>query len=686
MKKFIALLLAVFMLVPAAYADSTVSGELETVLVAVKNKIDVPDELNVFESNISEYNEQVYYNFDWYSPDYEKSMSVSADKEGNIRHYYDYSQKAGTKRISPVSKKEIIAFAQDFIKKVVPEMYSDPTDVLVLEDKNYSADGSLRYTLTFERKKNSVLVKDNFVNIVVCITDEDMPYIRNMSVNLDLKTSFAESGDEIENIVQKYRETFPEEIVYRNEYNHDWKETGKNKWKGVLIYRIKDNDAGYISVQTGEKVSEDKGDDVIFREESSDSAAGALKDTNESYLTPEELKEITAVEGLLSISQIEKDVKKLPYIKFPAGVVLKSSNLSKNDEGKYIYNLSYSNEKEDSYSYLYMNAYADSGKLISFYQSSKNHTEKETLSDYQIGIAKQNTEKFLTSVAAAEFSETRLEKCEGKNGYVDSHYYRSIDGVKHISEGISVTYDAENHIITSFSLNFTDTGFPTPETAITRKEAYDKINEYSPIIKMYIRSGGKYVLCATLEKKGVIIDALTGEIKNAYKEQNQSFFYEDISGHWAEEAATKLAEIQIGFEGGKLNPDSNITQEEFLRFSASGIYGKYYHTYETEDLYENLIREKVISEEEKNPSANITREDAFVFIIRMAGLEKVAKLENIYKVNYADSHLLSEGKIGYCAILSGLGVVCGDGGCLRPQDNTTYAETVIMLYRYLLTL
>lgn len=73
-------------------------------------------------------------------------------------------------------------------------------------------------------------------------------------------------------------------------------------------------------------------------------------------------------------------------------------------------------------------------------------------------------------------------------------------------------------------------------------------------------------------------------------------------------------------------------------------------------------------------------------MIRMAKLEKVATLENIYKIDYADSTLLSDGKIGYCAILSGLGVICGNGGYLRPQDALTRAEAIIMLYRYLLTI
>ena len=113
---------------------------------------------------------------------------------------------------------------------------------------------------------------------------------------------------------------------------------------------------------------------------------------------------------------------------------------------------------------------------------------------------------------------------------------------------------------------------------------------------------------------------------------------------------------------------------------------KYYANYTQEELYDVLITDKIISEGEKSPDALITREQAFIYIIRLAGLERVAKLENIYKIEYADSHLLTNGKIGYSAILSGLNVIEGDGGSLRPKDNLTRAETIVILYRYLLTL
>ena len=114
--------------------------------------------------------------------------------------------------------------------------------------------------------------------------------------------------------------------------------------------------------------------------------------------------------------------------------------------------------------------------------------------------------------------------------------------------------------------------------------------------------------------------------------------------------------------------------------------GRYYDGYTTEELYDRLVRDGYITEEEKAPESQVKREDAFVHVIRMAGLERVAKLTEIYRVTYGDQAELSEGKLGYAAILSGLGVICGDGGNLRPQDALTRAEAIALAHKYLLSL
>ena len=215
-------------------------------------------------------------------------------------------------------------------------------------------------------------------------------------------------------------------------------------------------------------------------------------------------------------------------------------------------------------------------------------------------------------------------------------------------------------------------------------DAYNKILEIAPIEKLYVKSNGEYVLCYTANNSNVRIDAFTGKL--TYKESNnRNFEYADIGGHWAEEAITNLSQIQLGLKGENFYPDNKITQEDLFRLFYSGMRNNYYLDATTDELYKRLISDNVITEEEKEPKASVTRENAFVYMIRLAELERVAKLSDIYKVNFADRDKLSEGNLGYAAILSGMGVICGDGGTLRPTDTIPRAETAAMLYNYLLT-
>ncbi|MBQ8391407.1 MAG: S-layer homology domain-containing protein [Clostridia bacterium] len=685
MKKVIALMLSLLLIMPAALAATNSSNQMSEVLLKVKEKIEIPPELTEFESNISDYKGKITYNFDWHDEKYEKSINVSSDEKGRIINYNNHTLKLSDKRLTGISKKEIISFADAFLKKILPDMYTDASDTLALDEKSCRAGGSLRYYFTYNRCKNIVPVNNNAVNVCVAIDENGQLNIRSMSANIDYEASFVQKSGEVDALTEKYKEAFPMELVYKNEYNPDWKAKGEPRMLPVLIYRNKDNAAGYISVESGETVEEDK-ENNLFRDESAEDSVMGSMNKNEAF-TEKELAEITAVGNLLSREEIENKVKALPYVVFPKNLSLESSHLSKNDEDKYLYSFHYSNKDDENYNYMSITADAKDGKLINYYCSTEYRGKgKVSLTEKEKASAQKKTEEFLKVAAGEDFENTKFLESSENNGYINSYYYRIVNNVKHADNGISVGFDTENSVVVSFSLNFTGGEFKDPTQAIGEEAAYEKLLSYTPIVRRFVKSGGSYKECVTLEKFGVTLDAITGEIKNKNDDSNIGFSYDDIKGHWVEKAATALAEIQIGFEEASLKPDSHVTQEDFLRLTASGIYGNYYHTYSQDDLYESLIREKIISEDEKAPSSTIKREDAFVFIIRMINLEKVAKLEDIYKVEFADSNLLSKDKIGYCAILSGFGVITGDGGYLRPTDNLSRGEAIAMLYKYLLSI
>lgn len=686
MKKIISLLLSfVILALPmTSFADDGEAAVMQKVLLKVKEKIQVPPELTEFTGNTSRYNDKITCDFRWRNEEYSKSMSVSCDSEGRIQSYYDSSFDHSEKIISSVSKAEIIDFASSFVRKTLPEAFHGENDGLFYDESSYDVRGNLSYNLKFNRLKNSVPVKNNYVDLTVCIKDDTM-YIRNMNSSFNYDIAFAAESKELADYVAKYKEAFPVELVYADEYNPMVK-SGEPCNLPRLVYRIKDDSIGYIDITTGDVITEDTFDET-FRKENGMAADSVQNSTvsGGSSLTEQEIAELGTIKGLAGVETIEKNIKKLPYIKFTSDLKLVSKELYKDSYGDYYYRLTYSNEADKDYRYFSVNVNAASGEIIRLNNNYNTLSGSDvSLTENEVSSANKKIDEFLNTVCKDKLSQTSERQSDSYSSYVNRSFVRLVNGIKYIDNGISISFDAKNNTVRSFNVNFTKGEFPDPRDAISADDAYEKILAYSPSKPVYICSDGVYKKAVSLEKYFSTLDALSGEIKNAYV--SLQYGYDDIKGHWAEEAATKLSEIQIGLEGNLLKPEAEITQEEFLRLVCSGILSKYYSDYDTEELYEILISEKIITEDEKAPGETVKREDAFVYIIRLAGFEAVAKLSDIYKVNYSDGYLLSDGKIGYAAILSGMGVVCGNGGYLRPDDCLTRAEALTLLYKYLLTI
>lgn len=687
MKKIISLVLCILILFSsvAAIADGAEATNVQDVLLKLKSRITVPSDLTEFSTSNWTQNEKTVYDFLWRTPDYEKSMSVSCDDKGRILNYRNNTIKYSDKAISPVTKQQLISYAEEFIKKALPEAFSKEHDALYYDDFSYQAMGNLQYSLKFIRQMNAIPVKDNYAVVNLGIHNDEI-YVRNMQVQYNYDAVFEEEKLPAQDHVQKYMENFPLEMVYINEYVPLAK-PNESSYAPKLIYRIKDNAPGYMDIANGDIIIEDSSDEAIyFRGEAADKVENSLASGGSApQLTPEEMAEIEKIDGLMSVEEIEKNIKSLPYLKFPGKLALNSKSLFKDDYGDYYYRLHYSYENKSDYAYFSINLNAKTGEIIRISNSSSEYDgTKQNLTELQINSAKKKITEFLNKVCPEKFAESELANTSNYSYNVSSSYVRMVNGVKFIDNGISVSFDTKNNVVTSFNLNFSKGEFTNPADCVSAEKAYENLLEYSPVESIYILSGGKFVHAASLKNHYVTLDALTGDVINA--EKYQEYVYSDIDGHWVQEAANKLSELQLGFTEEKLEPEKEITQEELLRFWLSGIKGRHIAGYSDDELYDYLISNEILSEEEKSSDAPVKREDAFVYLIRICKYEKIASLSDIYKVSYKDSDKLSNGKIGYAAILSGLGIICGDGGELRPSDALTRAEAVVMLYKYLLNL
>lgn len=681
MKRAISMLLVIIMIISGitALADDRTSKAMENALIIVKSKITIPAELSEFSPYTYEENGKTVYNFTWQKEDGGGYIEVSCDEKGRILNYYSFDNSLRSeKKMTVLTKEDILKFADDFMRNALPEAFADENDSLLYDDKSWNVN-NLAYNITYKRYKNGVEVKDNYATIRVNVND-DIPYVRNMNVSFNYDADFEEVTTEFADYTNKYMETYPLELIYRDKYSY-YTDKEQDKTETDLVYRNLDGQAGYISAVTGEVVEED-----VFNNLYLGGAGGAVEDavtSNKNMLTEKELAELDKIEGIISKDDAGKIIKKLPYVDFDKNLIINNYNINKNDE---MYNVNISYKTKDDKRYLSVNFNGETGEVLSLnnneYYTSDNDVE---LTDSQKNTGAKRINEFSNAVSLkfSQFKETN----ENISGYtIQKIYNRYVNDVRYIGNSINVKYDAKLGRITQYSINYNDDKvFDDKSDVVSNYMAYKCLLGIAPLQKIYIISGGKYTLCWTLSEYGVQIDAFTG---NRYKEvnysENKPFAYTDISGHWAEEKIKKLAEMNIGFEGDKFYPDAAITQYDLLRLFAAGVLYQSYLTYPADSLYENFIFDGILTESEKNPEGQVLREDAFVYIIRLDGLEKVAKLSNIFKVEYADGNLLSKGKIGYPAILTGMNVICGNGGYLKPLDAITRAEAVTMVYNYMM--
>ncbi len=671
MKRCLIVMLCIIMCSSLVLADTGTSKDMENALLAVKQKVDVPSDLTSFYPASRDEQGRTSYSFVWQNEDGTKSLEITSDAQGRIQRYYffDNSLKS-TKKLTKLSKDDILGFAGEFIQKTIPETLKK-SDTLVYEKDSWTVE-NLSYTLAYKRMREGIEVKNNGLTLRIGVCD-DIAYVKSMNLTYDYDCEFEDSTIELESFEKAYRSVFPEELIYKDEYS------AKGDRSTVLVYRFKDSEAGYILASTGEKAVEDT-DDIYFDSADKEAAGnGAMRD---DVLSEKERQELEKVEGLIGQAEAEKILKGLPYVKFEDSLIKESYDIYVRNKS-YVVSVGYRNADGDRY--LSASFDGKTGRILSLYNKVPyTESAKDSPDETKKNDAVKKMDEFLGVAASGTLSEFRENPLQTSGVRINRDFDREVNGIRYINDGINVSFDTSYDMITSFNLDYDEGAvFASPHGIATEDEAYEELLSIAPIKKEYMKTNGIFRVCYTLSVRLPEIDAFTKERYPLESTDNKDYNYTDIDGHWAEEKIEKLAEIQIGYEGETLRPDDEATQYDLLRLFAAGIRYRYYLDYDEDNLYSILESENVISKDEKSPQSPVTREDAFMFMVRLDGLSKVAELDGIFKVDYIDCEDISKDKIGSAAILTGMGIISGDGSALRPKDNITRAEVMVMIYNYM---
>lgn len=693
-KKILSIIICTAMLSAAAvpcFADSVVSSSdtlvsaaaLESVITAVKSKITIPEDLKKFTSSSNDDTVSRYYTLTWTSEDGGRSLSVSTDDKGNITNYVNRCDD-NDNYSALFTKEEAFVEALAFLNQIAPERAAELEYNAVLSS-GYVSNG---YSIYFDRMHDGVKVNRNSASVSVLKNDTGEFFIRSANISWDDTADFESAGNMIssEEIKSDFAEKYPMQLHYRKPFGMF---SSKYEQPVILEYYIPDG-IGYLNAQTGDIVIEST--DIPRNESlSAGGSSGSSSDMNteseKQALTPEELEEISNIANLISAEELEKNLKSITEFAIPNEAVLSSNSTYKTKDGDYQRRITLDFEDED-YSSSYSATYnAQSGELLSYnapYRYSDSNDEKLSLDQYN--AVKNTLDAFLGKINSEKLSQCAEIDYSEYQDYMYRIYAdatRLVNGVPYDNNSISAAIN-KNGVVTRYNVTWDKdvSSFPKASEAISADQAYSTLTAaYAPELA-YVKSNGKYILCYTIPAPSVYVD-YKGEIIDysgkPYAVDRIIGNYNDISGHWAQATIDLLADYNIGFTGGQFIPDAAITQADFLSFAAGACISQSYAYMSDEELYKFLIASGTLTEDEKNPSGQITREDAVTYILRLNDMNRVAELQGIYTCDFADENEISPDKYGYCALAKGFGIITGSDGYFQPKKTTTRAEAAVML-------
>lgn len=623
MRKILSAVIALVIAMSAVtvYAEQ---GKTAEFLKTVKERVEIPAELNEFESSVSQDANGTSYGFEWWSDCGRITVFCNNEKVITYYSYYredDFDGERKPPAFPKTDSETLKAAAQDFVNKLNPGLEIKVTG------ENNSLYGNTAY-FDLQRTENGIDVDG--MNGYIEINMHDMS-VRGMHipyVNIEGFDAAAETiaADEAK---KDFLEKLGFELVYKGYYKD-----GKHIFFPAYI---NDNGNMYISAVTGEVFEHNPYEMYAVRE---DLAAASDKGSGVNGFTEEEQAELDKISGLLTKTEIERKVRSNKLIAVPNAYELIRISLNRDyyDDTAYMYSMLFSDSQR------YISAYADakSGEIYNI-NAVENWDEVER--------ADQKTIEKAVSQLTPSLSE--------KYRFDGKQMSRYENDIRVIGDTADVQTDKNGKIV-SYNINYTKNGvFSELDGVISADEAAEKIFELGGYHKKYLVDSDKKAYLVYDFERDVTLHAISGKSVGYDGEELQDgkYTYTDIENHYAREYIEELAKYGIGFSGGEFKPDEYITASEF-----------------------NKLLSFLFIETSDNSSELLTREGAAVSFVKAIGLDAAARYDDIFVQPFID---VTQNK-GYIAILKAMGIFSGDdNGSFNPYNNLTRGEAAVIIYKYL---
>ncbi len=705
---------------PAFAAEASVDQQLSQVTSKVKTTLGIGDEYTEFNGQTT--NNGVFNRWDlnWNSDN--KSLMVEADENGKVMSYYlnvnderPYNN-SNIPSFPKTSRTEAQTTAEAFVKKVLGSGESlkwDTNTDVTASTSNHIFSGELLL--------NGI---PSPITFLVTVKAEDNQVIRYR--RSDLYDGYVGGVPSAAPKAQKdaAANLLKGSLKLKTEYVLD-RQDDKDKQDdklAVLRFIPDGSDEYYVDAQTGKLVNLTERYNEIAEEGSylyrdnataADMAAygggsGRGDAGSEAKLTKAEEEGIAKLEGVLSQAELDKKLKSIAALGLSnQGVTSFNYYVDEND----VYaDINYALKEDPDKRNTSVTLDARTGEIKSLYGwVPYDENRKAAVTEDK---AKQNAESFLKQLWPTQYAELELynTNTDIPAGMYTFTYSRKVNGYFFPANYYTVSINVEDGTVRRLYWEFDgEVKFQDAKGIISNADALDKwfssydttlgymivpvaLNPNNPQHKYLIAEGQNYYnglgLAYYLDREEDYsgVDAKTGALILAPKYESDTINYSDLDTTWAKPQMETLMEYGIGYPGGQLLPTQELTQIDFISLLAT-TQGYYYHPEEksaADDLYLSAYSMGILTSDQRNDNAKLSRIDAIKILLDYIGYSEVAQLDNIFRSTFTDEASIPADSYGYAAIAQGMGLVSGDtDGKLDPTRTATRVEAAMMVYNYM---
>ena len=693
---------------------------MKQALTYVKQRIEIPEELEEFQHSSSVFNNRNRYSFTWSRNDDKGRAEINVAICGKVitnysSYNYTYDEvdvdiiNKDLYSFGKLSRQEIVAKAKKWVKKLNPTVYND---IEILEDTLSVSTSGRNARLSLRRTKNGIPVNGQNGSITI---NKDTGELISFNITWTMGATFTNPDKAVsaEAAEQGFSQEFPVALAYTTEY--DWE---TDTYTPHLIYR--QTKYGQIDALTGKlstfedygiyddfdaDVEEDCDDDSVINGDSVD--AGGVN------FTEAEIEMMEKENSLIKADEALEMLKEMGIFLLGDNPEVSRSNCSYNKQkDTYTRTVSFSSEDKNYYpvgDYPVMPVYEDDvveevdvaddeiTEDRSVYGSFRINAETgEILYFSAYGYYPGDGKTALSEKKAVKKVKSNLkkiigDKCDEFKVTEPSYFYSAYDkkgnpakdafivetyayspryayDIPSDTENVNISINSEGKV-TNFGINYYDIEYPKPENIITEEQAYDSYFEQVDHYLQYrLAIKEKNTLSALVYTTSdyLYIDAFSGKRTNYNGVEYVETYtggYTDLEGSEYRKIAEKLAEYGITLmdEDGKLNADEYITRQEFAVLARN--IGAYYYN-------------------SKDGDKALTRQFAAKILTSEIITEQCAALRGIFKSPFSDVKD-SSSYVGYIAVANATGIMEGKDGKFKPSQKITRGEALKMIYDFL---